>query len=471
MTQGALSLANKYRPLSFDDGMIGQKHIVEILKNKMKSDSSALQNYLFYGPRGTGKTTSARILAKAINCLNLQNGNPCNECANCKMIQEGTTLDYVEIDAASMTGVDNIRDEVIAKMVYPPTQLKKKIYVIDEVHMLSKSAFNALLKTIEEPWSKVSFILATTELDKVLDTIISRCQVFQFKKVGEDDIVSRLEYICQKEWFQYEKEALYLIAMLSDGCVRDAIKYLDQVSILPLISQNDVAKLLWISSENTLKEFLDLIKEGNLNTIFQTIDTYYLSGIDLSQFAKQMIRYLDRHFLDDVDFSLSFSPVLFNILRQIRYYPYQTILYKMEISSFLRKDIPEVAENMNQKSNEWSSSLNTGNSEKASKETSFSEKTFAWEPWEFQELWNLTLQSLPDALKGTKMGILQKDVSIQSINGNQVSLLITDKIAETILEKPDVIQVLAQNLSKLLNKEVEVSTTFMSKETLAWSLF
>lgn len=151
MVQGSLSLANKYRPKSFDDGMVGQKHIVDILKTKMQSDSTALQNYLFYGPRGTGKTTSARILAKAINCLNLQDGNPCNECANCKMIQEGTTLDYVEIDAASMTGVDNIREEVIAKMIYPPTQLKKKIYVIDEVHMLSKSAFNALLKTIEEP--------------------------------------------------------------------------------------------------------------------------------------------------------------------------------------------------------------------------------------------------------------------------------------------------------------------------------
>jgi DNA polymerase-3 subunit gamma/tau len=260
MATGALSLANKYRPTTFDDGMIGQKHIVDILKSKMMNDSSALQNYLLYGPRGTGKTTSARILAKAINCLNLQNGNPCNECANCKMIQEGTTLDYVEIDAASMTGVDNIREEVIEKMIYPPTQLKKKIYVIDEVHMLSKSAFNALLKTIEEPGSKVSFILATTEIDKVLPTIISRCQVFQYKKVGEDDIVSRLEYICHQEGFQYEKEALYLIALLSDGCVRDAIKYLDQVSILPMIDQESVAKFLGISSESSLIHFFETVK-------------------------------------------------------------------------------------------------------------------------------------------------------------------------------------------------------------------
>ncbi|MDR2190881.1 MAG: DNA polymerase III subunit gamma/tau [Candidatus Peribacteria bacterium] len=227
----SLSLANKYRPQTFDQ-MIGQQHIIGILKAKMQSDRESLQNYLLTGPRGTGKTSSARILAKAINCLNPHEGNPCNACTNCDIINAGTSLDYVEIDAASHTGVDNIREEILDKALYPPTALKKKIYVIDEVHMLSKGAFNSLLKTIEEPKGNVCFILATTEIHKVPDTIISRCQVFNFKKVADEEITSNLIHICEQEGFSYEKEALALIATISDGGVRDSVKYLDQVSIL-----------------------------------------------------------------------------------------------------------------------------------------------------------------------------------------------------------------------------------------------
>ena len=160
------SLANRYRPQTFDE-MIWQQHIIWILKAKMQSDSSALQNYLLYGPRWTWKTTSARILAKAINCLDPHDGNPCNKCANCELINSWKTTDYVEIDAASNTWVDNVREVIIDQAGYQPISLKKKIYVIDEVHMLSGAAFNALLKTIEEPGANVCFILATTELQKV----------------------------------------------------------------------------------------------------------------------------------------------------------------------------------------------------------------------------------------------------------------------------------------------------------------
>ncbi|MBO4204074.1 DNA polymerase III subunit gamma/tau [bacterium] len=238
-----LSLANKYRPQTFDS-MIGQQHIIGILKAKMQSNRDSLQNYLLTGPRGTGKTTSARILAKAINCLDPQDGNPCNHCVNCQTINENKTLDYVEIDAASHTGVDNIREEILDKALYPPTVLKKKIYVIDEVHMLSKGAFNSLLKTIEEPKGNVCFILATTEIQKVPDTIVSRCQTFLFRKVSEQEIADHLEEICKTEGFEYEKDALQLIAMISDGGVRDSIKYLDQVSILGKITTDNVSKFL-----------------------------------------------------------------------------------------------------------------------------------------------------------------------------------------------------------------------------------
>lgn len=170
-----------------------------------------------------------------------------------------------------------------------------------------------------------------------MDTIISRCQVFQFKKVPEPEIVSRLQYICEQEKIQYESSALEIIAMLSDGCVRDAIKYLDQVSVLGTIDQESVSKLLGISSETRIKQFLQMVKTGDLKIIFDEIDKLYQEGIDLGQFTQQSIRYLDRHFLDDVSFALSFSKVLFEIIRQIKYYPYQTILYKMEIASYFQK--------------------------------------------------------------------------------------------------------------------------------------
>ena len=194
-----MSLANKYRPKSFQD-VIGQSHIIDILQAKIAKHENNSHNYIFYGPRGTGKTSTARLFAKAINAINVdEQGNPLPDDPNVQAIDNGTTLDYVEIDAASHTGVDNIREEILAKVPYPPTMLKKKVYVIDEVHMLSTGAFNALLKTIEEPREYVVFILATTEIHKVPDTIISRCQVFNFKKVGKEEMSKQLKMICEKE--------------------------------------------------------------------------------------------------------------------------------------------------------------------------------------------------------------------------------------------------------------------------------
>lgn len=216
MVEIVKSLANKYRPRNFDE-IIGQDHIVQILKAKAKNHTLGSQNYLFFGPRGTGKTSTARIFAKALNAKILdENGNPSPEDPIVKLIDSGMTLDYIEIDAASHTGVDNIREEILSKVDYPPTQLQKKIYVIDEVHMLSNSAFNALLKTIEEPKPHMCFILATTEINKVPDTIISRCQVYNFKKVEHNIILTHLEEIAKKENISYEQDALAMIADMSE---------------------------------------------------------------------------------------------------------------------------------------------------------------------------------------------------------------------------------------------------------------
>ena len=217
-------LYRKYRPNNFDS-LIGQKHVVEILKNSIKENKVA-HAYLFSGPRGTGKTSTARILAKTINCLNNKNGVACEECENCKSF--GTNPDIIEIDAASNNGVEEIR-ELINNVKIMPTSLKYKIYIIDEVHMLSQSAFNALLLTLEEPPEHVIFILATTNLESVPITILSRCQRFDFRKINEKDIIDRLEYICKEENISYELDGLKEIAILADGGLRDALSILDQL--------------------------------------------------------------------------------------------------------------------------------------------------------------------------------------------------------------------------------------------------
>lgn len=210
-----MSLYLQYRPKTFGD-LVGQRHIIDILIAQAKTNQLAT-SYLLFGPRGTGKTSTARLLAKVVNCTTFDaEGNPdlLNDPA-AKLIDEGKTLDFIEIDAASHTGVENIREEIIDKALYPPAHLKKKVYVIDEVHMLSKGAFNALLKIMEEPPAYLMFVLATTELHKVPDTIVSRCQVFNFRHLTIDEIAQRLQEITTKEKITADPEALRLIAKLS----------------------------------------------------------------------------------------------------------------------------------------------------------------------------------------------------------------------------------------------------------------
>ena len=233
-----MSLYLKYRPRTFTD-LVGQHHITDILLAQAQNEKFS-HNYLLYGPRGTGKTSTARLLAKTVNATT----DDLTTDPAAQLIDKGQTLDFVEIDAASHTGVDNIREEIIDKALYPPTHLKKKVYVIDEVHMLSKGAFNALLKIMEEPPSYLLFVLATTEINKVPDTIVSRCQVFNFKRISLDNITKRLIYIAEQEKIEYEPEGLRLLAKLSSGALRDAIKYLEQVSMLGKVTADNVTQFL-----------------------------------------------------------------------------------------------------------------------------------------------------------------------------------------------------------------------------------
>ena len=213
------ALYRKWRPDTFD-AVIGQSHITDTIRNELVSGHLA-HAYLFTGTRGTGKTSTAKILSRAVNCLSPINGNPCNECENCKSILNDVCLDVLEIDAASNTGVDNIRD-IIEQLQYLPTMGKYKVYIIDEVHMLSQGAFNALLKTLEEPPPHVIFILATTEVQKIPATILSRCQRFDFKTISIFDIVSNIKNILMAEHINADDDALEYVAFLGDGSMRDS---------------------------------------------------------------------------------------------------------------------------------------------------------------------------------------------------------------------------------------------------------
>jgi len=305
-----IALYREWRPLTFDD-VVEQEHIVKSLKYSVKSGRIA-HAYLFCGTRGTGKTTMAQILSRAINCLNPQNGNPCNECDICKGILSGTILDVIEIDAASNNSVDNVRD-LREDVVYTPACTRYKVYIIDEVHMLSAGAFNALLKTLEEPPSHVVFILATTEPNKLPATILSRCQRYDFRRITSGGIAARLHTICVAKGVEFEEEALHLIAGISDGALRDAISILDQCLSIGngKLKYSDVISITGMADKQIMSLFADSLIEQNISKIISLVNQIAVEGKDISQFISSLILYF-RDLL--VCKLIGESPVLSNVL-------------------------------------------------------------------------------------------------------------------------------------------------------------
>lgn len=245
-----------------------------------------------------------------------------------QLIDTGKTLDFVEIDAASHTGVDNIREEIIDKALYPPAHLKKKVYVIDEVHMLSKGAFNALLKIMEEPPSYLIFILATTELHKVPDTIISRCQVFNFKQLTIDEITWRLQHIATTEHITYQEQALRLIAKLSWGALRDAIKYLEQISILGEVTEEHVAKFLGVVSDRLLEQAMELLEGNDAHAWISFLDGLMQQGVDLNNLGKEILIWLDEHFLEQPTRYAQLADMMREIITEAKRYPHPLLVRK-----------------------------------------------------------------------------------------------------------------------------------------------
>lgn len=286
------ALYRKWRPDNFED-VKGQDHIVTTLQNQIKADRIG-HAYLFCGTRGTGKTSIAKIFAKAVNCEHPVNGSPCGECASCKAIAAGNSMNVIEIDAASNNGVDNIR-QIREEVQYSPTQGRYKVYIIDEVHMLSIGAFNALLKTLEEPPSYVIFILATTEAHKIPVTILSRCQRYDFHRISIDTIADRLTKLMQAENINVEDKAIKYIAKAADGSLRDALSLLDQCIAFYLgrdIKYENVLDVLGAVDTQVYADMLSLIVASDTIQVMDLIEKLIMQGRDIGQFVSDFIRYL-----------------------------------------------------------------------------------------------------------------------------------------------------------------------------------
>ena len=289
---GYTALYRKFRPQEFED-VKGQEHIVTTLKNQIKADRIG-HAYLFCGTRGTGKTTIAKILARAVNCEHPIDGSPCNTCKTCRAINEGTSMNVIEIDAASNNGVDNIR-EIREEVAYRPTTGKYKVYIIDEVHMLSTGAFNALLKTLEEPPSYVIFILATTEAHKIPITILSRCQRYDFRRITAETIAARLQELMDKEGNDVEEKAIRYIAKAADGSMRDALSLLDQCIAFYLgekLTYEKVLENLGAVDTQVFSRMLRQILQQNTAGTIKTLDEIIIQGRELGQFVTDFIWYL-----------------------------------------------------------------------------------------------------------------------------------------------------------------------------------
>ena len=289
------SLYRKYRPQTFES-MVGQKHIVSTLQNAL-TDGRMAHAYLFTGPRGTGKTTTARLLAKALMCEaggGAATAHPDGTCEQCQEIARGTHPDVYELDAASRTGVDNVRDEIINRVAFAPTQGRYKVYVIDEVHMLTTAAFNALLKTLEEPPAHVVFVLCTTDPQKIPETVLSRCQRLEFHRISDADIAERLEFVCSSEGFEYDSEALALVARHARGGLRDALSTLETLSVhgRGTVRAEDARELLGEVADDTLSGMAELVAARDVAGCFARVDEMSSRGMDIEQYVRDFTRHM-----------------------------------------------------------------------------------------------------------------------------------------------------------------------------------
>lgn len=327
-------LYRKWRPQVFSD-VVGQPHVTSTLKNEIEQGRHS-HAYLFTGSRGTGKTTCAKILAKAVNCLNQKNGDPCNECEICRGIDNGSILDVIEIDAASNNGVDNIRD-IRQEANFTPAACKYRVYIIDEVHMLSAGAFNALLKTLEEPPEHVKFILATTEVHKLPATILSRCQRFDFRRIPAEDMLERMNFIASQEGMVLDREAGMLIARIADGGMRDALSLLDQCAGRDKnVTAELVSRVAGLTSRDYLFRLADALNSSDCSGAMSILDELHNSSCDMERLCSELINHyrslmIAKTVKKAADILVCTGEEFEQIKKQSESYTLEKILYAAEI--------------------------------------------------------------------------------------------------------------------------------------------
>ncbi|PLV59386.1 DNA polymerase III subunit gamma/tau [Thermotoga sp. KOL6] len=450
-------LYRKYRPKTFAE-VVDQDHVKKAIIGAIQKDSVA-HGYIFAGPRGTGKTTLARILAKSLNCENRKGVEPCNECRACKEIDEGTFMDVIELDAASNRGIDEIR-RIRDAVGYRPMEGKYKVYIIDEVHMLTKEAFNALLKTLEEPPSHVVFVLATTNLEKVPPTIISRCQVFEFRNIPEELIEKRLQEVAEAEGIDIEEEALRFIAKRAAGGLRDALTMLEQVWKFSegKIDLETVHRALGLVPIQVVRDYVKAIFSGDVKKVFMVLDEVYYSGKDYEVLLQEAVEDL----IDDLErergvYDVSPTDVvqvsrqLLSLLREIKFAEEKQLVCKVGSAYITARFASEKVSENPQKEKENIVQKNLGSEEKKKDEND-----------DFDSLFRELMEELKE--KGDLSIFVALSLSEVSFDGKKVVISFdSSKKMHYELMKKRLIEI-ESLFSKKLGKRVVVELRLMGKE-------
>lgn len=497
------ALYRKFRPGNFND-VKGQDHIVTTIRNQIKAGRIG-HAYLFTGTRGTGKTTVAKLLAKVVNCENPVDGNPCNECRMCKGISAQTSMNVIEIDAASNNGVDNVR-EIVDEVRYSPTEGKYKVYIIDEVHMLSTGAFNALLKTIEEPPSYVIFILATTEVHKIPVTILSRCQRYDFKRITIDTIAARMAELMEAEKIEVEEKALRYVARVADGSLRDGLSLLDQCISFYLgkkITYDNVLEVLGAVDTEVFSKLLDSIRKSDVSSCIQVLEEIESGGRELGQFTVDFIWYLRNLLLLKTTEGVSeiiteistenlmqlkkeagmieeqtlmrYIRVFSELSNQIRYAARKRVLIEIGIIKLCKPEMEQNYDSLLERMKQLEEKLENGaftaapsqhntaeNKAKVQKQQVVLPEALPEDVKEAANNWKGIVSQV--ARKAPALGSVLAGATLSIDGGQSLLIVVTNELDKDIIDREPHMLLIKDTIANLIRKQVQINTKYLDKE-------